>query len=163
MNDLFFAGRADAVDVDRAALDDVKAVRRVAFAKEILSLFQRLEHRDSGDVFQVGQRQSREQLATAKRVDESDFFEFGEILRHRGPSLSVFAPKINNPIATLSALDPRRESLAGKFLDERRWQKGRDDDESFIRLERVDAPADFGEWFDAPPQHVAHIESFELT
>ena len=52
------------MDVHRAALDDVKPMRRIAFVEKIIILLQRLDDRDVRDVFQIRQRQPGEKLAT---------------------------------------------------------------------------------------------------
>lgn len=61
--------------------------------------------------------------------------------------LIVLAPKVNHPTARLATLDFRFEALATEQFDERRRQKRRQDDESFLRFERLDAMEDFGERF----------------
>ena len=46
-----------------------------------------------------------------------------------------------------------------QFFDERRRQKRRDNDQTFVRLERTDAFADFGEWLDTAADEIAHAQA----
>ena len=68
------------MNVDRAVLHDVKPARRIALVEKVFVLGQGLEHGDGGDVFQIGRRQTREQLATPQGVDEASVFEFGKVV-----------------------------------------------------------------------------------
>jgi hypothetical protein len=54
------------MDVHRAALDDVKSRGYVAFMKEVIALFQRFDHRDFGNFFQVRLRQPGEKLTVSQ-------------------------------------------------------------------------------------------------
>ena len=138
-------------------------MRRIAFVKKIFALLQRFHDRDFRDVFQIRRRQAGEKLAAPQRVDDGDFFEFGDGCGHDSIQ-AVLAPKVNHPIAVRRrARLLTGEPFAGQFLDQRRRQKRRDDNQAFVRLERVHALADFGKWLDAAADQVAHVKAFELV
>ena len=50
---------------------------------------------------------------------------------------------MRDPGAARSPLDPRLETFAAKFLDQRRWKKWRDDRKTFAGLKRIDRSPDF--------------------
>ena len=66
------------MDVHRAALHDVKAGCRIALVKQVFAPFQRLDQRGLRNRLQIHHGQAGEKLATAQRIDDGQFFEFGE-------------------------------------------------------------------------------------
>src|SRR5512134_2837839 len=73
--------------------------------------------------------------------------------------LIILAPEVNNPTGALAAFDLRGKTLAAEQLDERRWQKRRDDDDSLARLERLDTLENLGQRLGPALQYWTHIET----
>jgi hypothetical protein len=78
MGDLLLARCGHAMHVHRSALHDVKSMCRIAFVEKIIILFQRLDNRDGGDVFQVSRRQPGEKLAAPQWIGDCECFKFGQ-------------------------------------------------------------------------------------
>ena len=68
---LFAPGGVDAVHAHRAALHEVTAARRLAFAEKQLALRELHRRHEAGDDPEVLGRQSSEELAAAQRADEA--------------------------------------------------------------------------------------------
>jgi hypothetical protein len=72
-----------------------------------------------------------------------------------------FTPEIHHPIRAGTALNFRCKTFAPELLDQRRWQKWRDDNQSFIRFEVADPLMDFRKWLDPATEQIANIEPLE--
>src|ERR1017187_8373841 len=70
MDDLFLSGGVDAMNVDRALLRNVEALRRSAFSEEIVAFVERLNQGDVRDGLQIARRKSGKELAAAQSVDD---------------------------------------------------------------------------------------------
>jgi len=96
MDHLFFSAGANAMNIDRAFLHDVKTFAPIAFTKKIVALVEMLGDNKRPDRRNVSGRQADEKLATAKNIFDDDLSELCRFHRHgrklSGPLLSV-APK----------------------------------------------------------------------
>src|SRR5215472_16166355 len=128
MNDLLLAGGGDAMNVHRAALDDVKAAGRVPFVKQVVPFLQRFDDSASGYFLEVRSGDAGEKLATAQSIYESSLSELRKVIIH-SPSLGRVAPDINHPIRTGTALQFRLEPLAAQLLNQRRREEWSDNNE----------------------------------
>ena len=79
MDHLFLPGRADAMDVDPAALHDVEALRGRAFVEEILALGDLLRDGEGGDRRNIGRGQPEKELTAPQRVLDHELFEFSAL------------------------------------------------------------------------------------
>ena len=66
VDDLLLAGGVDSMDVDRAFLRDVEALRGSAFAKEVVAFVERLDQGDVRNGIQVARRESGKKPAAAQ-------------------------------------------------------------------------------------------------
>jgi hypothetical protein len=70
------------MDVHGTALNDVKAAGGIPLMKEVITLRQRLDHRDCRNVLEVLRGQAGKELATSQRIGDPDCFEFSQRTGH---------------------------------------------------------------------------------
>ena len=73
-----------------------------------------------------------------------------------------FAPKVHDPICTLSPFQLRTEALTAQQLNQRRRQKRRNHDEPFPRLNFIRALLDFRQRLVPTTNQFAHINSLKI-
>ena len=126
VDDLLLAGGVDAMDIYRTALDDVETAGGSPSWKSI-ALGQGLDDRCCGDVLQVRQRQTGEELATAQRVGDAKFFLVHQGAGHAEHDSISFTPEVNHPVGAGAAFtleaNPRPRAV-----NQRRGQERGDDD-----------------------------------
>ena len=106
VDDLFLARGVDAMNVDRALLRDVKALRGSAFAKEVIAFVERLNEGDVRDGIQIARPQAGEKLAAAERVDDRGLLKVLRVSLAMSISgeLNRSQPKANSSSVTLPCL-----------------------------------------------------------
>ena len=173
-DDLFLARGAYAMHVHRPALHDIKAFRRRALTKKILSLGELLWNYERRDQLEILVRQPGEKLAATQRVREDDFSEVrksaGHAINHELanwakaiPQLSFrpFTPEICDPAPVGLRFHARIKVFAPQLLDQRRWQEWCNNRQALAGLQLIDAVADCGEGFDALSEQLTDIKAFE--
>ena len=78
MDDLFFARGADAMNVYCSLLHNLKTMRGIPFAKQIITPVQGFDHGDFGDAVEVRRRKAGKKLASTQGIDNGRLFEFRE-------------------------------------------------------------------------------------
>src|SRR5262245_54654448 len=114
MNRLFFSSSADAMDVDRPLLHDVKPFAAIAFVKKIIAFVELFRNNEGSDSRNIGGWQSHEELTTPKRIFGNKLFELAGLNRHSrklSPRLSIVARKFILPRSTETLATAPRPKL----------------------------------------------------
>lgn len=82
VDDLFFAGAVDAVDIDGAGLDDEESGGGVAFVEEVFVRLEVTDAGDGGDAIQVIGGEFTEEVAATQRIEEGGLAEVRERACH---------------------------------------------------------------------------------
>ena len=102
-------------------------------------------------------------IRNGSATQSAEDFRASVVVAAPGIEQSLLTPKMDRPTAADLALDARLKTLTAKFLDERRWEKRRNDRKSFVGSERINRLVNFRKRLDAARENRSYVQCFEFA